>query len=484
MSEAALLPKLENSFAAELEGAYLAWEGAEVPRPEVLLLNEGLARELGFEPAALRSPEGAAWLTGVESPPGASLLAMAYAGHQFGQFNPQLGDGRALLLGEVVTSEGRRDLHLKGSGRTPFARGGDGKAVLGPVLREYVMGEAMAALGVPTTRALAVTTTGEDVQREGPKPGAVLARVAASHIRVGTFQFFAAREQEDMLAKIANYAIARHDPDLTGAENRHMRFLRRVVERQAELIAQWMSLGFIHGVMNTDNMAISGETIDYGPCAFMEAYDPATVFSSIDHMGRYAYGNQPGIAQWNLARLAEALLPLLGGEAAIPQVTEEVNRFAPLYEAAWLSRFRGKLGLETAEEGDMDLITGLLAAARGQADFTNLFRALGEAARGDSAPVRALFAEPGMIDAWLPAWMARLEREAPGAAERMERVNPLYIPRNRTLDAALTAAEAGDLGPVERLLAHVTKPFTPVAGAEDMTTPAPAGDRFVTYCGT
>ncbi|MGZ9808971.1 protein adenylyltransferase SelO [Pseudoroseicyclus sp. H15] len=486
ISQPAAAPGLpfDNTFAREMEGAYMAWRGAEVPRPEVVLLNEPLAAELGFAPDVLTSTEGAAWLAGAEVPPGAMPLAMAYAGHQFGQFNPQLGDGRALLLGEIVTGGQRRDLHLKGSGRTPFARGGDGKAVLGPILREYIMGEAMAALGVPTTRALAVTTTGEDVMREGPKPGAVLARVAASHLRVGTFEFFAARQQDDMLERLADYAIARHDPDLQRKPDRHLKFLRRVIERQAELIARWMSLGFIHGVMNTDNMALSGETIDYGPCAFMERYDPATVFSSIDHRGRYAYGNQPNIAQWNLARLAEAMLPLLGGEDAIPQVTDEVNRFAELYGAAWTSRFGEKLGLQTRQEGDMELVMALLAAAQGQADFTNLFRALAPAADGDTAPARALFDDPATFEAWLPLWHRRLEAESPGAAARMDAVNPVYIPRNRPLDEALTAAESGDMAPFMRLLGLVTRPFTPVEGAEDVVSPAPKGDTFITYCGT
>ncbi|WP_373355521.1 YdiU family protein [Pseudoroseicyclus sp. CXY001] len=483
MKDGSAAPAFEAVFAGAVEGASLPWAGAEVPRPEVVLLNEALAEALGFDPEALRRPEAAAWLCGAEPPPGAHPVAMAYAGHQFGQFNPQLGDGRALLLGEIATEAGLRDLHLKGSGPTPFSRRGDGKAVLGPVLREYVLGEAMAALGVPTTRALAVTTTGEDVMREGRKPGAVLARVAASHIRVGSFQFFAARRQHDILKALADHAIARHDPDLTG-EDRYERFLARVVERQAELIAAWMALGFIHGVMNTDNMAVSGETIDYGPCAFMEAYDPAAVFSSIDHAGRYAYGNQPGIAQWNLARLAEALLPLMGGDESIPAATEIVSGFAGLYEAAWLRRFRAKLGLERAEEGDMDLVTGLLAMARGQADFTSLFRALGVAAGGDPAPAHALFADPGAFDAWLPAWEARLAQEAPGAAERMAAVNPIYLPRNLPLDAALTAAEAGDLAPIRRVLGIVAAPFTRQEGAEDLAAPAPAGTPFVTYCGT
>ncbi|MCB0123227.1 MAG: YdiU family protein, partial [Caldilineaceae bacterium] len=333
----------DNSYARELEGFYVPWEGAKVPDPAIVKLNEPLAEELQLIPAELKSTEGAAILAGAAAPTGATPLAQAYAGHQFGGFSPQLGDGRALLIGEVIDRHGRRrDIHLKGSGRTPFSRGGDGKAVLGPVLREYLMGEAMYALGIPTTRALAAVTTGETIYREGPQPGAVLARVASSHLRVGTFQYFAAHGGEEKIRQLADYAIQRHYPELADAANRYVELLRAVRDRQAQLIAQWMSVGFIHGVMNTDNMAISGETIDYGPCAFMDAYNPKTVFSSIDTGGRYAYGNQPGIAQWNLARFAETLLPLIDAnqEDAVQIATAELHDFADAYRGYWLAAMR------------------------------------------------------------------------------------------------------------------------------------------------
>ncbi|MGB3277908.1 MAG: YdiU family protein, partial [Pseudorhodobacter sp.] len=365
----------DNSYAKELEGFYVEWQGASAPAPEVLLLNRRLAQDLGLNADALTTAEGAAVLTGAVAPAGAAPLAMAYAGHQFGGFSPQLGDGRALLVGEVIDQIGmRRDIHLKGSGRTPFSRGGDGKAVLGPVLREYLMGEAMQALGIPTTRALAATATGEAVLRDtGLQPGAVLARVASSHLRVGTFQFFAARGEEDKLRQLTDYAIARHDPELVGKTDSAVQFLRKILNRQAKLIAQWMSVGFIHGVMNTDNMTISGETIDYGPCAFLDQYEPGQVFSSIDRQGRYAFGNQPGIARWNLARLAETLLGLISknDDEAIRIATEEIDAFGARYEAEWLALMRAKLGLSTHEDGDFALAHGLLKAMEGQGvDYT------------------------------------------------------------------------------------------------------------------
>lgn len=484
----------DNSYARELDGFYVPWQGDTAPAPRIVAFNDALARDLGLDPAALNSPDGAAILTGSVAPEGALPLAQAYAGHQFGGFSPQLGDGRALLLGEVIDRSGaRRDLHLKGSGRTPFSRGGDGKAVLGPVLREYLMGEAMQALAIPTTRALAACTTGEDVPRDGMKPGAVLARIAASHLRVGTFQFFAARGETDRLRQLADYAIARHDPDLAGD---YLGFLAAVAERQARLIAAWMGVGFVHGVMNTDNMTISGETIDYGPCAFVDAYDPNAVFSSIDHGGRYALGNQPSIAQWNLARLAETLLPVIDPEDqdnAVRLATNAVNGFRGRYLVHFRAQMAAKIGLGAGDYTGGDtggdtggetgaLIDDLLAGlAETGADFTGFFRALADVARGDSAAVA------GMIDAaWLDRWLACLPRDRDAVAARMDAVNPLYIPRNHLVEAALQAAErGGDFGPFNDLLAHVTAPFDHQQGAEAFAAPAPADfGPYRTFCGT
>jgi serine/tyrosine/threonine adenylyltransferase len=483
----------DNTYARDLEGMYVPVEGAPAPKPEMVLLNEDLARELGLDPAALREPAGLAMLTGTAMPEGAAPLAMAYAGHQFGGFSPQLGDGRALLVGEVIDRNGRRrDIHLKGSGRTPFSRGGDGKAALGPVLREYILGEAMHHLGIPTTRALAAVATGETVYRETPLPGAVLSRVAASHLRVGTFQFFAARGDTVRLRRLADYAIARHDPDLAGTEDRYARFLDRVIARTMALVAQWMSVGFVHGVMNTDNTAISGETIDYGPCAFVDAYDPMAVFSSIDTHGRYAYARQPVLAQWNLARLAETLLPLMAPEnpeSALPVAQAAIERAPGLYADAWRARFAAKLGIADPipeDDGRIDGFLELLGAAK--ADFTLSFRALGAAARGsDTALWAQLKGAPG-LDAWLADWRARIAAGPGGAeavAERIEAVNPVYIARNHRVEAALAAAQNGDLAPAHRLLAALSAPYTPRAESADLETPAPEDfGPYVTFCGT
>ncbi len=482
-----LSSRLDNSYAQELAGLYVPWQGQEWPAPSLALLNEPLARALGLDPGALRSPEGVGLLSGHALPDTARPLAQAYAGHQFGGFSPQLGDGRAILVGEVIDPDGARwDIHLKGSGRTPFARGGDGRAVLGPVLREYLVSEAMAALGVPTTRALAACTTGDRVLRQfGLEPGAVLARVAASHLRVGTFQFFAARGEQDKLRLLLDYAIARHDPDLSEAQDAALQFLARVGRRQAELVAQWMGLGFIHGVMNTDNTTISGETIDYGPCAFMDSYDPATVFSSIDQMGRYAYGNQPAIVLWNLARLAEALLPLIdtSEERAIGQASEVISETQTIYRRAWAEVFSRKLGLEAA---DADLIEGMHALWERQGvDFTRFFQILPEALHGNDAPLRALFDAPSGLDDWLARY--RKAVSDPAAAEaRMRAVNPVYIPRNHLVEEALHAASfKDDMGPFNALLERVQKPFAHVDGMERFAQPAPADTpQVVTYCGT
>lgn len=475
----------DNSYARELPGFYVDWQAAPAPAPRLLRLNRRLAEDLGLDPGALEA-EGAAIFSGRALPPGAHPLAQAYAGHQFGGFSPQLGDGRALLLGEVIDRQGqRRDIQLKGSGRTPFSRGADGKAALGPVLREYLVGEAMAALGIPTTRALAAVTTGEPILRQGAElAGAILARVAASHIRVGTFQFFAARGDEAKVRQLTDYAIARHYPQAARAPVPALAFLEAVAEAQAALVARWMLVGFVHGVMNTDNMAISGETIDYGPCAFMEAYDPATVFSSIDLRGRYAYGNQPAILGWNLARLAETLLPLLDPEpgAAVERATEVIGTVAARYQRHWLAGMRAKLGLAGEDPGDAALAEDLLAAMQGQgADWTLTFRRLGAAVE-DAGALRPLLRDPAALERWLPRWRARL---APDAKARIEAANPIYVARNHKVEEALAAADAGDLNPFDGLLAVLADPFSERPGLEGYALPAPEGfGRYRTFCGT
>ncbi|WP_214366975.1 protein adenylyltransferase SelO [Pseudonocardia sp. H11422] len=483
---ARVLFEFDDSFARELPGLCVPWTAAPVPAPELLVLNEELATELGSDPDALRAPAGVALLVGSGVPDGVSPVAQAYAGHQFGGYVPRLGDGRALLIGELVDSRGqRRDLHLKGSGRTPFARGGDGKAAVGPMLREYLMGEAMHALGIPTTRGLAVVATGETVVRERRLPGAVLARVAASHLRVGTFQYAAASGDPALVQKLADYAIARHHPEAAGAQNPYLELYRRVVDVQAALVARWMLVGFVHGVMNTDNMTISGETIDYGPCAFMDAFSPATVFSSIDHSGRYAYGNQPRIAQWNLARLGETLLPLIdeSTDAAVEAATDAVNSFAECYHRYAADGMAAKLGLQAADGQLTQDLLDLLNAQ--QVDFTRFFRALSSHLRGRPEPVRALFAEPEAFDAWAGRWQALLPPDRAAAAASMDRVNPAYIPRNHRVEEALAAATDGDMGPFVRLVEVLARPFVERPGLESYREPAPMGSApHVTYCGT
>jgi len=472
----------DNSFARDLPGLHVAQDPARVAAPRLLALNRGLALELGLDPDRLE-PWAAELFSGNRLPMGAQPIAQAYAGHQFGGFSAQLGDGRALLLGEVIDRHGtRRDIALKGSGRTPFSRGGDGLAAVGPVLREYLVGEAMAALHIPTSRALAAVATGGWVRRETELPGAVLTRVAASHLRIGTFQFLAARGDEAGLRRLLAYAIARHYPDLAVAENPGLAFLAGVGARQADLIARWMGVGFIHGVMNTDNMTISGETIDYGPCAFMEGYDPATVFSSIDHGGRYAYSNQPLILGWNLARLAEALLGLIDPDPdrAVAKATEVLTALEARYQAAWLAVMRAKLGLAGEQAGDRALVDDLLALmAEARADWTLTFRALA-GLEADPTRLRALLGD--VPEAWLARWRAR---RAPDALARMAAVNPVYIPRNHVVEAALAAAGEGDLAPFEQLLAVLADPFTLRPGLDAYALPAPAGfGPYVTFCGT
>ena len=495
MSASAIRFDFDNSYARELEGFYVPWKGAEVPAPAMLRFNAGLAAELGLDARALDSGVGAAVLAGALAADGSEPLAMAYAGHQFGGFSPQLGDGRALLIGEVLDRHGRRrDIHLKGSGRTPFSRGGDGKAVLGPVLREYLVGEAMHALGIPTTRALAAVTTGERIDRDGPKPGAVLARVAASHLRVGTFQFFAARGETDKVRQLADYAIARHYPELTDDAERYLGLLERVCDAQAELIARWMLVGFVHGVMNTDNTSISGETIDFGPCAFLDEYSPTKRFSSIDHRGRYAFGNQPRVAVWNLARLAEALLPLIAEdeETAAREAMERLDTFGARFSAALARVHRAKLGLTTEEEGDVALVDDLLTRMADHAvDFTLLFRRLAASAEDAAADARteALFAEPGAFREWAERWRQRLSQEdvTPAARARAMRLaSPAFIPRNHRVEAMIQAAvQRDDLAPFEELGEVLRRPYDDQPERVHYADPPLPEERVTeTFCGT
>ncbi|QWC85092.1 YdiU family protein [Nocardioidaceae bacterium] len=497
----------EQTYARDLDGLYAPWQGAALSAPQVLRLNRPLAAELGLDAdavAALDSAAGALLLTGAMAPEQGTPLAMAYAGHQFGGFSPLLGDGRAMLLGEVVDTAGRRrDVHLKGSGRTPFSRGGDGKAALGPVLREYLMGEAMHALGIPTTRALAAVTTGESVQRDEPEVGAVLARVAASHLRVGTLQLFASRGQTEDVRRVADFAIARHDPDLLDlpAETgeRYVALLTRVRDRQAALVASWMAVGFVHGVLNTDNVTLSGETIDYGPCAFVDAYDPAAVFSSIDTGGRYAFGQQPGITQWNLARLAESMLPLLvpaaqreDQDAQVAAAVGVLDGFPAVYAREWTARMRAKLGLSPEldeDERDQALATELHELMQAQGlDLTRTNRSLSAVVRGDSELLRAECTDLAAVDTWLDAYATRSARETRPPEERaaaMDAVNPVYVPRNRLVDEAIIEARGGDMQAFDRLLDVLEDPFTERPGLEAYAQPAPDSfGPFVTYCGT
>lgn len=465
---------LDDRFRRELPEMAIPWKAEPVAEPRLLALNESLAAELGLDSEWLRSPDGLRFLVGNRVPDGADPVAQAYAGHQFGGYVPRLGDGRALLLGEVVDADGRRrDLHLKGSGPTPFARGGDGLAAVGPMLREYLVSEAMHALGIPTTRSLAVVATGRPVQRETLLPGAVLCRVASSHLRVGSFQYAAISGNVDLLRRLADHAIARHHPRAAEAEQPYLALLEEVIAVQAALVAQWMLVGFVHGVMNTDNMTISGETIDYGPCAFMEAYDPATVFSSIDFWGRYAYGNQPAIAEWNLGAFAEALLPLLGEdrEQAVAVAVETLRGFRPRYDAAWSAGMQAKLGLSNDADALISELLELLE--RNRVDYTSFFRGLSRAARGEANDRPAL-------DDWLARW-----RALGPDADAMDRANPLYIPRNHLVEEALSAATDGDLAPLEQFLDVLAAPYRERPGFERYTEPAPEDfGAYQTFCGT
>lgn len=476
----------DNSYARLPEFFYSRLDPNPVRAPKLIVLNGPLAASLGLNEQALRSAEGAAVLAGNRVPEGAEPLAQAYAGHQFGHFT-MLGDGRALLLGEQMTPAGERfDIQLKGSGETPYSRRGDGRAALGPMLREYIISEAMHALGIPTTRSLAVTATGETILRETELPGAVLTRVAASHIRVGTFQYAAAGGTVQNLRTLADYTLQRHYPEAAGADNRYLALLREVVRRQASLIAKWQLVGFIHGVMNTDNMALSGETIDYGPCAFMDTYDPETVFSSIDTYGRYAYGNQPPIAGWNLARFAEALLPLLHDdeEQAVRLAQDAVSEFTGLYQGHWLAGMRAKLGLHGEDPQDEALAKDLLdLMQQHQADYTNTFRLLTL-----GRPEETAMSGTPEFEAWLKRWHTRLggEQGAEASRERMRSSNPAVIPRNYRVEEALSAAvEEGDLSVMERLLAALANPYAYAPEQDEYAAPPePSSCRYRTFCGT
>lgn len=481
----------DNSFHDSMEGFYAPAEAAKPSAPKLLIFNRELAQRLGIDLAGATDEQLARIFSGEELPGGANPLALAYAGHQFGHFSPQLGDGRALLLGEVVTPDGERfDIQLKGSGPTPFSRNGDGRAAIGPVLREYLMSEAMAALGVPTTRSLAAVATGDRVQREQAHPGAVLTRIASSHIRVGTFQFFAAHFGADHVVQLSDYVIRRHFPDLADTANPHLALLNRVIGLQCDLVAQWLGVGFIHGVMNTDNVAVSGETIDYGPCAFMDRFSVNTVFSSIDANGRYAYGRQPQILHWNMARFAEALLPAIHAvdPADVEAAKDIVNEIPERFRTVWHALIRFKLGLDQTAD-DATLIDNLFDALETNGvDFTSFFRALAMLLRGDGSMLERLLPAPDAMAPWIAEWWEHIEREAIGPleiADAMDSVNPVYIPRNHLVEAALGAAETGDLAPWLELLEVVRNPYTPRPVWALFAGPAPAGfGPYTTYCGT
>jgi serine/tyrosine/threonine adenylyltransferase len=480
-----------NSYAALPPRFFARLDPVAVADPRLITFNGVLAAELGLE--WQDETPLAAIFAGNVVPAGADPIATAYAGHQFGQFVPQLGDGRAILLGEVIGRDGaRRDIQLKGSGRTPFSRGGDGRAALGPVLREYLVSESMHALGIPTTRALAAVTTGEPVFRGARLPGAIVTRVAASHVRIGTFEYFAARGDTEAVRRLADYVIDRHYPQLKSADRPYIELLAALTRRQGALVAEWMRVGFIHGVMNTDNTAISGETIDFGPCAFMDAYDPATVFSSIDSHGRYAYGNQPAMAQWNMARFAETILTLIDSDTqrAVDMATPVVNSFREHFESCWIAGLRRKIGLVTAEEGDPALVNALLdLMQRAGADYTVTFRRLCDAA-GDGGAEDVLGAAPPMeLAQWLSAWRARLARDPQLPADRarsMRAASPAYIPRNHRVEAAIVAAtEQADFGPFNEMLQVWSRPYEEQPGREAYQRPPLPAERVLqTFCGT
>ncbi|MCG6121992.1 MAG: YdiU family protein [Microvirga sp.] len=496
-AQAAGLPafRFDNSYARLPDRFYASVAPQPASAPRLLRLNHALAEELGLDADALDSADGAAIFAGNVIPQGAQPIALAYAGHQFGGYSPRLGDGRAMLLGEVLDRAGRRrDVQLKGSGRTPFSRGGDGRSALGPVLREYVVSEAMHALGVPTTRALAAVATGDQVARETMLPGAVLTRVAASHIRIGTFQYFAAAGDRDGVRILADYTIERHYPELLDVADPYLRLFEAVRDAQARLVARWMAIGFIHGVMNTDNMTVSGETIDYGPCAFMDSFDPATVFSAIDEWGRYAYVNQPRVAPWNLARLAETLAPLVDDDVdrSVERLGEALVAFPDLFRRFWLEEMRAKIGLARAEPEDDALVEALLAVMHeGRADYTLVFRALGGAVEGGigEAAAAALFGNPQAFGVWAQRWRARLARENRSPVEAglaMRRVNPAFIPRNHLVEQMIAAAvERDDFTMFDEMLVVLARPFREQPLFARYAEPPRPGDWSLrTTCGT
>lgn len=484
----------DNSYAQLPETFFRRLAPTPVSQPALILFNHRLAAELGMHVEKSDDEIQANLFAGNQLPEGAEPIALAYAGHQFGHFVPQLGDGRALLLGEVIDRSGtRRDIQLKGSGQTPFSRNGDGRAALGPVMREYIVSEAMHALGIRTTRSLAAVTTGESVNRGIPLPGAILTRVAASHVRIGTFEYFAARRDWEAVQQLVDYVINRHYPGANSASNPYLAFLESVMEAQAKLVASWMQVGFIHGVMNTDNMAISGETIDYGPCAFMDEYHPMKTFSSIDQNGRYAFSNQPYIASWNLARLAETLLPLLDDDIdkAITTCEDLLENFIPQFRQYWLTGMRKKIGLVTEEAGDLSLIESLLKLMHeNQADYTLTFRSLSDVLdKNNDAKWKSLFADQPSSQEWLGQWQQRLNRQTQSPAEiaeSMRRVNPAYIPRNHRIERAIEAAvDNGDFAPMKHLCDVLANPFEERDEYADyMLPPLPEERVSRTFCGT
>lgn len=482
---------LENTFARDLPDMFDPWMADQIAQPKALVINDRLANELGIDVAWLHSDEGTRFLVGNTLAPGSTPIAQAYAGHQFGGYSPRLGDGRALLLGELITPDGRRvDLHLKGSGRTRFARNGDGKAAVGPMLREYVISEAMHALGIPTTRALAVVATNEMVRREQMLPGAVLCRVASSHLRIGSFQY-AATLSEDHVARLVDYSIERHYPKLATADNKAFALLEAVVTAQADLVAKWIGVGFVHGVMNTDNMTISGETIDYGPCAFIDTYRRDAVFSSIDEAGRYAFANQPHIARWNIERFAETLLPLIGSDQdeVVAKVTKRLNWFPYDYRDAWHFMMSDKLGISRHSAIDSALFKMLLELFAAQKlDYTNGMRALSDVLRNKPEKMYAQLSDRAPFDDWVEKWIYVLgieNRDFHEIADEMDRVNPAYIPRNHLVEIALDAATNGDFGPLNELMEVLSEPFTERPGLDKFTQPMPADwEGYQTFCGT
>jgi len=488
-----MLFNFDNTYAQQLEGFYSSCQSAKVPSPKLIKFNTQLASQLNLNLDGSSINDQLNIFSGNESAQGASPLALVYAGHQFGGFSPQLGDGRALLLGEVVDKNGNRfDIQLKGSGRTPYSRGGDGKAGIGPVLREYILSEAMNALGVPTTRALAAVATGETIMRETPIPGAVLTRVAASHIRIGTFQYFAARGEIEKVRQLADYTIARHYPELKQSDNPYLNLLEAVCDAQALLVSKWMLIGFVHGVMNTDNMTISGETIDYGPCAFIDSYNPAAVYSSIDKQGRYAFQNQPSIAQWNLTRLAESLLALIDTDQqrAVELVTKSLNESPEKYSSYWLQGMCCKLGIKSTQQNDLDLVNDLLAEMHEYyVDYTLLFRDLAEVLAGDNKAAHKHFSNVKKFEQWRDRWRDRLtsdELTTSASIELMNQVNPIYIPRNHKVEEAIEVAiSVADYSKFEMLVDVLSQPYMQQLGKGEYEQPAPKEfGAYKTFCGT